>query len=299
MPTTRLCASRCGVAFVQLARHICTARLNAIALIGAILACLERRAPCAQSCWLCLVAPLLVLAVRGSNGPPKLPRRHASRASLRGDVCEWPTTSSPLAWGDAAWRHCDESKAQCGCRVPFFLSFRVRVVTWSVVRAGPLWRGARARVSRAPARRAPRLECGQGRRRLAARRPPGSGATGTGPPLRGWGALDCPPSGTRCHPRLIVHSVNVYLKHKQAFHNSSNGAGPRRRRPTPTPRRRPRGPRRGARVPVAARALSVLLSRACRVHNTSSRPSLHALDVASPQKATTSNARHHRPMQTR
>ena len=131
---------------------------------------------------------------------------------------------------------------------------RVGVVTWSVVRAGPLWRGARARVSRAPARRAPRLECGQGRRRLAARRPPGSGATGTGPPLRGWAHS----TGTRCHPRLTVHSVNVYLKQKQAFHNSSLGGDGRRRR-----RAAPQAPGPPARCPRArgrARSLGSVTS---------------------------------------
>ena len=176
MPTPRPRDARRGVAFVQLPRHICTARLNAIALIGAILACLERRAPCAQSCWLCLVAPLLVLAVRGSNGPPKLPRRHASRASLRGDVCEWPTTSSPLAWGDAAWRHCDESKAQCGCRVPFVLSCRSRARR--DVECGARWAALAGRArARFPRTRAPRTSPGVWSR--SAPRPAG-GAQATG-----------------------------------------------------------------------------------------------------------------------
>ena len=152
---------------------------------------------------------------------------------------------------------------------------RVGVVTWSVVRAGPLWRSARARVSRAPARRAPRLECGQGRRRLAARRPPGSGATGTGPPLRGWAHS----TGTRCHPRLTVHSVNVYLKQKQAFHNSSYGAGPRRRRPTGR-RRRAAGPGAPGAVPACPwpRALSrfCYLGHAACTTPVQDRPYMHS-----------------------
>ena len=67
---------------------------------------------------------------------------------------------------------------------------RVGVVTWSVVRAGPLWRSARARVSRAPARRAPRLECGQGRRRLAARQATGERSHRHRASAPGLGALD-------------------------------------------------------------------------------------------------------------
>ena len=207
--------------------------------------------------------------MRGSS-----PRRHASRASLRGDVCDWSTTSSPCL-----------ASAVVGATLRFIgrlLGGRSGGIAKNATRSAGALRPSLCRIVACASRRG--VWCALGRSLLArasrrVRRPPHAGDhAGRGPGRRVARAPGR--AAAQCHPRLTVHSVQRFvkrvLKQKQAFDNSTPGAGARHASARPSPprgaggarrllqpaasRARPDGPtpRRAAPASVAARTLPVL-----------------------------------------